>query len=198
MQIDITRKLKSEIESGITKETQVVYILTGIRKILEQSEYPKEFGRLKFYCDWALHSRLSGPPAQKVVQILGLIYKCMAKGVSVPDHSEAMRLIKFELLKEELSTFLQKFDLKDFTQGINDWVVFIYLFSRVVEDCPLLMLSHVPFDIVKIVIQLETAKDLIDDHLPYQVNWQFEAKADLPPARYFIVNTYSVAKVGRL
>lgn len=197
MQKEITQKLSVEIESGIIKETQVVYILAGVRKILEQLEKPKEFGRLKFYCDWALHSRLSGPPAQEVARILEFIYKCMAKGERVPDHSEAMLLIKFDLLKEELSVFLQKFGLRDFTQNTNGWVVFIYLYSRVVEDCPLVIPPYMPFDIEKIVIHLETAKDLIDDHLPYQVNWQFDAKEGLPPARYFIINSYSVAEFGR-
>ncbi len=198
MHINITQKLSAEIESGIVKETQVVYILASVRKILEQLEETEEFGRLKFYCDWALHSRLSGPPAQEVVRILELIYKCMVAGGRAPDHSEAMRLIKFDLLKEELSTFLRKFGLKDLTQSTNAWVVFIYLYSRVVDDCPLVIPSQVPSDIVKIAIHLETAKDLIDDHLPYQVNWQFEAKGDLPPARYFIINSYSVVEIGRL
>jgi hypothetical protein len=198
MQKDITQKLRTEIESGINKETQVVYLLAGIRKILEQLEDSSEFGRLKFYCDWVLHSKLSGPPAQDVVQILEFIYQCMAKGERAPEYSEAMLLIQFDLLKKELSTFLQKFNLTDFTQNTNAWVVFIYLYARVVEDCPLVMGPKVPTGIEKIVIRLDTAKDLIDDHQPYQVNWQFEARRSLPPALYFIINTYSVAKIGRL
>lgn len=198
MQKDIIQKLSTEIECGITKETQVVYILACVRKILEQLEEPKEFSRLKFYADWTLHSRLSGPPAHEVARILEFIYKCMTNGERAPDHSEAMRLIKFDLLKEELSAFLQKFGLRDFTQRTNAWVVFMYLYSRVVEDCPLVIPSYVQIDIEKIVIHLKTAEDLIDDHLPYQVNWQFESKGGLPPARYFIVNSYSVAKIGRL
>ncbi|MCB0413376.1 MAG: hypothetical protein KDD50_03525 [Bdellovibrionales bacterium] len=198
MKKDLTRKLNVEIDLGITKETQVVYLLAGIRKILEQSEDSMNFGHLKFYCDWVLHSRLTGPPARKVVQILEDIYKCMKKNERVPDQTDAMLLIQFELLKQELSAFLQKFDLKDFTQSTNAWVVFIYLYSRVVQDCPLEMPSNVPFDIKKIVVRLETAKDLIDDHLPYKVNWNFEAKVDLPPAQYYILNSYSVAEIGRL
>ena len=198
MKKDITQKLSAEIESGIIKETQVVYLLAGVRKILEQLEEPTEFGRLKFYCDWALHSRLSRKPAQEVMQILEFIYKCMAKDERAPDHSEAMLLITFDLLKKELSAFLQKFGLRDFTQSTNAWVVFIYLYSRAVEDCPLVFRGNVPIDIEKIVIHLETAENLIDDHLPYRVNWQFEAKGDLPPARYFILNSYSVAEIGRL
>lgn len=198
MQSAIQEKIQLELNAGITKESQVVYILAGIRKILEQLEDITEFEHLKFYCDWALHHKLSGPPAQKVMRILEFIYNCMAKGERAPTDSEATHLIRFELLKNELSGFLQKFDIKNFTQSANTWVVFIYLYCRVVEDCPLVMRSNTPMNIQKIVISLDTAEDLIEDHQPYQVNWQFEAKEGLAPARYFIINSYSVAQIGRL
>lgn len=187
-----------EIEAGIVKESQVVYLLAGVRKMIEQSGNRGELGRLKFYCDWALHSRLSGPPAQDVVRILESIYKCMVNNERAQEYSEAMRLMKFDLLKEDLSMFLNKFGLDDLTKNTNAWVAFIYLYSRVVEDCPLAIPQNVQTDIQKIVIGLENGKNLIDDHLPFKVKWQFRATGNLPPAEYFILNSYSIAKVGRL
>ena len=198
MKTEIARKINAEIVKGITKETQVVYILAGVRKIIEQLDEPVEFARLKFYCDWALHSKMTKRPAQEVVRILDFIYQCMRKGKRAPAHSEASLLIKFDLLKLELSTFLRKFDLRDFTEGTNMWVIFIYLYSRVVEDCPLVMPINVDIDIERIVIKLETANELIEDHLPYKVNWKFVAKGNLLPGEYFILNSYSVAETGRL
>lgn len=195
---EIVEKLRVEIGVGITKESQVVYILVGVRKLIEQIGNRNEFARLKFYCDWALHAKMSGQPAQDILQILDSIYKCMAKNEPVPENSKAMRLIRFDILKEDLSVLLRKFNLEDFTENTNTWVVFVYLFARVVQDCPLIIRPDLQTDIQKIVIQVETAKDTIDDDLPYKVNWKFKAKGDLPPALYFILNTYSVASVGRV
>lgn len=197
MQSDILQKLRREISDGITKESQVVYLMAGIRKILEQQE-SLEFGRLKFYCDWVLHTKLTGRPAQEVVRILQNVYECMAQGSRVSARSEAMLLIKFELLKDELAAFFEKYDLEDFTQGTNAWVVFMYLYSKVVEDCPLVMGPQIPVNLKKIVINVQTASEMVDDHLPYKVNWVFEARNDLLPATYFILNSYSTSQIGRI
>lgn len=198
MKNEIARKIQREIDVGISSEAQVVYVLAGLRKIIEQSENSKGFGRLKFYCDWALHSRMSGPPAQDVVKILESIYNHMVDKKSVPDRSEAMLLTKFELLKEEVSNFLQQLHLTDFTKAVNDWMVFIFLYSRVVQDCPLVMHPDVKVGIKMISIQMNESVRLIDDHLPFKVTWKFDAKDDFPSAEYFVLNTYSVRKTGRL
>ncbi len=196
MQLNIAKKLRAEVESGVIRETQVVYLMASIRKILEQLDETAQFGRLRFFCDWVLHSRLSRPPAQEVVGILQTIYDSMVAGTRLPQFSEAMLLVRFELLKDNLSTFLRQFDIKDFTQDTNAWVAFICIYSKVVADCPLEMPNNFVGNIRKISIHLEISDKLIDDHLPYKINWNFEAREDLPPASYFILNTYSVAAIG--
>ena len=54
---DIIQKLKEQIEAGITTEVQVVYLLTGVRKLIERDEVEDEYPKLKFHCDWVLHPR---------------------------------------------------------------------------------------------------------------------------------------------
>jgi len=57
---DLNDKLSKELDKSITEESQVVYILSCIRKIIEMEGKPKrnQNRKLKFYCDWALHSRI--------------------------------------------------------------------------------------------------------------------------------------------
>ena len=198
MQNDILAKLRGEIESGITRESQVVYILAGIRKLLEQLDDPEEFDHLKFYCDWALHSKLKGNPAQKILGILEPVYACLLKGEEIPDTSDGCKLSKMEFLQEELSIFLNRFDIKDFSKHGNDWVMFIFLFSRVVEDCPLVIRADNPSKIKNVVVRVQKAAEPIDDHQMYKVNWDFEGQDGLPAGRFFILNSYSITPRGQI
>ncbi len=193
MRADIHEKLRSEVESGVSRESQVVYILANIRKILELNGNPEEFTHLKFYCNWALHSKLSGSEAQHVLRMLEPIYSYLLKRKEVPDNSDSVKLANMGLFQEKLSTFLQKFAIKDFTRGMNDWVLFMYLYSKVIEDCPLVISSDNPINIKNVVVRAVRAKGQIDDHQPYRINWTFAGKDDLPSAQFFIINSYSVA-----
>jgi hypothetical protein len=63
---DIIRKLTAELDQGITTEVQVVYLLAGIRKIIERDNVGDRYSDLKFHCDWALHSRMDRAAAKAV------------------------------------------------------------------------------------------------------------------------------------
>lgn len=58
MKNDIKKKLALELSEDISKESQVIYILSCIRKILEIDQNQSNYIKLKSFCDWALHSRL--------------------------------------------------------------------------------------------------------------------------------------------
>ena len=198
MNANLIQKLRAQILAGVTSEVQVVYILAGIRKTLEQSKKFSKFKNLKFYCDWVLHSRLSQKPAQNVIRILETIYISMAKNERIVDQSDASPIVRLELFRHELSKYLKLIGLEDFTQNTNEWVVFMYLYAKAVQDCPLEMPSDTQLKIKKIALDVETAENLIDDHLPYKLIWKFEAAGDLPPAIFFVLNTYSTSKIGRI
>ncbi len=57
MKQDIYKKIEKEFKGGITEESQLVYILTKIRKIIE-IEARKDFPYLKLYSNWALHAKI--------------------------------------------------------------------------------------------------------------------------------------------
>jgi len=45
---DIISKLTSELDKGITTEAQAVYLLVGIRKIIERDKIGREYADLRF------------------------------------------------------------------------------------------------------------------------------------------------------
>jgi hypothetical protein len=58
MRDSLITKLKSEIEKGISSESQVVYIMIEIRKLLEKTNQEEVglYETVKFYCDWLAHT----------------------------------------------------------------------------------------------------------------------------------------------
>jgi hypothetical protein len=64
---DIIRKLEAELYAGIATEAQVLYLMSGLRKLLEQQQAKRQYEYLTFHCDWVLHPKLQGTTAQKIL-----------------------------------------------------------------------------------------------------------------------------------
>jgi hypothetical protein len=145
----IIEKLKAEMELlPITRESQIVYILAEIRKALEQST-PSElvpFPNLKFFCNWALHSKIDQNSSQKRIQEF-----CSAFDLH---DIHARRLISTEFLKtmmmlrplqESLAKFFGTFSIRpEITHNRFEWYRFIYHYSGIVSDVPLIRNGIVP------------------------------------------------------
>ena len=60
---EIEQKLQDALNEEITREDQVIYILSRIRKILELKKkiegFSEKFKYLNFYCNLALHSEIN-------------------------------------------------------------------------------------------------------------------------------------------
>lgn len=54
-------KIKREIERGVVDECQVVFVLSRIRKYIEFNNSSKDakYEPVKFYCNWALHTKIT-------------------------------------------------------------------------------------------------------------------------------------------
>ena len=66
MKEEIIRKLTAQLNEGITTEVQVVYLLVGIRKLIERDEKRERYPVLNFSCDWVLHSKLDRSGAKAI------------------------------------------------------------------------------------------------------------------------------------
>ena len=65
----IVRKLNKEFKLPVRSESQVVYILAEIRKLLELTGMAREFIALQLYSSWAVHPHLKKQIARDVVKI---------------------------------------------------------------------------------------------------------------------------------
>src|ERR1700694_3443864 len=137
---EIIRKLTNELNKAITTEPQVVYLMSGIRKLIERDELGEEYRALKFHCDWVLHSKLEGPSAK---QLLHLFDKAESlkreKGIPFEKlprdlQREIGHVSKLEHFETEMISFLERYNLPQLTVARTDgWPYFLHLYTQVIQ-----------------------------------------------------------------
>lgn len=138
---DILRKLKDVIDAGITTEVHTVYLMAQIRKLIER-ENDNAFPYLKFYCNWALHTKLTNKTAQGILQEFEKEHLRLKVGLSFDDLPDGMRaqiekISKMHLFREELNGYLSYHGLPTIGGDGDGWSKFMYCYSHVIKDCPL-------------------------------------------------------------
>ncbi len=132
MKEDILSKLADILSREILSETETLYSLVQMRKLLERSatkrENEKKFPTLLFYCDWAVHAKLERNSAKKVLQYLGANWRS----------EESKNFIGFGSFREELRTFLKDFNLPTYVVSNGDcWFEFRHNLIQILIDTPL-------------------------------------------------------------
>lgn len=131
MRNDIRGKLQTELNKKIEGEPQVVYILSRARKILEIDKTEEEYKKLKFYCDWALHSTINNVGA----------VKDLLDGIVVADGKSGSDLtMQFSTFHEEFKRFLEANELSTtlYDSGKNTFLFNMFL-SQIYADTPLIV-----------------------------------------------------------
>lgn len=134
MEDEIITKLKSALSEPITKECQVVYILTEARKLLDKQGDKTILPVLRFYSNWALHIEIG-----KTSAVRPLLEK-MEQGILSKKYDvwAVWAMIDFEEFCKEIGLFLNKFNIPD--NPFDDrkyWDSFRRLFVDILIDCPL-------------------------------------------------------------
>jgi hypothetical protein len=81
MQNDIIRKLREQLSQPITDEKTVVYVIVEIRKLMDLRQVPPgKYLTLRFYCNWAVHTALSGEKAIEVLKLMDDALELKRKG----------------------------------------------------------------------------------------------------------------------
>lgn len=174
----IIRKLEAEIRGGITTEAQVVYLMAGLRKLLEQQQAKKQYEYLTFHCDWVLHSNLQGTTAQKVLEQFDLANIHLKTGIDLHDLPVDLRreidgISKMEWFRKELSMFLSANRLPALETVRRDgWTHFLHLYGKVVEDCPLVMATkNAAASIEKVTVHLKLGNQAVENEIIYTITW---------------------------
>lgn len=126
---DIKSKLNIELGKSIKTEPQVIYILSRIRKILEVDKKEGNYRKLKFYCDWALHSQIDN--TKPISEVLG-------KVVAEPEN--ASDFFNYRPLDDELKKFFIEYNLSSTIYDTDDSQrIFKEVLTGIYSDTPLVI-----------------------------------------------------------
>lgn len=111
---EIAKKLSDLLaqHSGEMNEYYVVYAMVEIRKYLDQlDDVENEYGLLRFYCDWIVHSR-KDKHQQHVELLMKTAYELAEAEIKnrarEQHHDTVARLFRMEELRHGLSYFLRR------------------------------------------------------------------------------------------
>jgi hypothetical protein len=145
---EITRKIREELNRGITTESQVVYVLAEIRKFLEQKGLinDPQYEYLVFHCDWALHSKLDRRMAQKILTAIDRANVKIRAGMKLQELPENIKvefqnIANLNFFETQLERFLKENRLPTLQ---DDWSRFVHLYYSVIQDSPLIMSTSKP------------------------------------------------------
>ena len=125
MNLEIITKLDIVLKERITNETQVVYILTRIGKVLEL-ESDVKYPVLKFYRDWSVHTKLDRIKNKEVIDILKEF---------VREKDTRHHFILHDKFCSELNEFFKNHNIKLLNKANLD--MFIFYLGKVISDTPI-------------------------------------------------------------
>jgi hypothetical protein len=140
----IIEKLDKQLRKPIDSETQVVYLLVEIRKLIEIERCRNVYFSLNFHCDWALHAKLDGAGARRVLHRFDAFCEYFLSGKKEPApvsfSAELQSTIEVENFRQELTRFLKSHELpKETCTDQSRWNAFVKFYSGVITDCPLVV-----------------------------------------------------------
>jgi hypothetical protein len=138
MEDQILAKIRTELERGIKSESQAVYLLVEIRKLLDRDRQGTQpYNSLRLYADWVVHVCLEGKQAQEIVKKADAFFLKLTKGThSDKERIEFARISEFETFRDEINQFLHAKHIPPFSD--SGWSSFLRAFLNVIEDCPLI------------------------------------------------------------
>ncbi len=122
---EILEKLNTEINKDITEESQVVYILSRIRKYLEIKNLKSQYKYLNFYCNWILHSKIDR--TEPVIDILR----------EFDNGTDEGKFLEFNYFYNDFKSFLDSEGLdSEKILGKVNYLKFINLLLDILSDTP--------------------------------------------------------------
>ena len=198
---EIIKKLTAQLKKGITTEVQVVYLLVGIRKLLERDGQKSEYSTLNFYCDWVVHSKLDRSGAENILRDFDKAHPLRKDGMDLPPelHNKIRDIYGMRSFEKELQSFLKSYDLPPIAEDGDGRSRFFYLYGQVIHDIPLMVKSSsnaAVENISKIAVHCETATETIKlgdrEECFYKIVWEVFDKTE-GSGRYESYNSFDIA-----
>lgn len=140
---EILEKINKELEKGINNESQVVYILSRIRKFLETNKQKGKYKYLNFYCNWILHSKLDEKRTTSFLHDMfeqSIDWNEDIKKIAEKIKSGHKNFFKLSNLKSDLKEFFKKYNLKNDVLDRN-WISFSIILLDIIKECPIIFTS---------------------------------------------------------
>ena len=165
----IIEKLNGELQKDLTSESQVVYILVEIRKIINEHDKDEEFKYpvLSFFCDWVVHTRMDRRSAASMLDAFQNFFRGLDAHLEIKKPTNFYPFVMFMVLRRQLKLFFKRNDLPDSLTDVSDnWKKFLMLLKSIIADCPIV--SDKGY--VREFMLLESSANSIHCKLKYQDN----------------------------
>ena len=181
MKDSIIEKIALHLENGIRTEADCVYLLSQIRKFIEQQGI-KDFWHLRMCANWTLHSTLDNERNETVRVFLGEVNDFLIdgeqKGYDLKRHPSLKNKFMFVVaLQDELKEFLDH--LRIDTNICDDppkLTNLLNIFGKVIEDTPLVCKASKPLSHFS-EMSFSKRKSSLDPHfLPQTLYWTIKKK----------------------
>lgn len=192
---------RSEIAEGLfdlmnkppERKQEVVYALVQVRKLLEHDGNRDEASLLRFYCDWAFHTKLDRRGAAYILRILderlGQYRRWSPENID-PD-GRVGQVLSFDLFNRGLSDFLRRNDLP--TVWTKDWFAWqktIMFYGEQVRHTPLIMTRKgYKFRYLQklVIAACEPSREIVEanpNEAHFGFKWQFTLNVMATPSAY--------------
>jgi hypothetical protein len=138
----ITQKLMGELQLPLQRESQVLYIMAEVRKLIEheRTHNPKAYEILELFCNWALHITISRPSNADRLRLFFTAFD-MRDGMSLEEWFQSEffnRMMQLAVLRRELEHFFSDHGLPcESMREHRYWSAFLYLYTSIVAEVPL-------------------------------------------------------------
>jgi hypothetical protein len=137
---EIKQKLDKHFALAPATEADVVYALVQTRKLLERSGEGGKFPRLKFFCDWTVHGKLTGREAKNILlELDDTLKSCGDRQIwEVDNDGKVYDLVSHQGLRRELLDYLSGAGVvASWPKDPFIWHEVCRHYSRILKDCPL-------------------------------------------------------------
>jgi hypothetical protein len=136
MEDEVIYKLRLEMKRTLRKESQICYILVLARKLLEHEPTMRpNFATLEFFCDWALHTKLTKHHAGVLLQEFDRQVPEMLQGIHDNLTFKSAKVFKTAEFIVQLMALLIKHNIT-FPRDTSWAVRFMNLYLNMICNCP--------------------------------------------------------------
>jgi hypothetical protein len=177
----IAEKLAPRLEEQIRSESQVVYIMVELRKLLEHEQLKATYDIVNFYGNWVVHTKLEDSPiADKIVCYFDDLNRIGA-GEELAVEQGISRLIGHMPFQSQLRACLAQLCLSTTLSDDAQFGAFCAELGKVIEDCPLFIRRRKPKRDTAFVESV-TVETRHDDHARVIFDWvpAFHTQPEFP------------------